>query len=220
MAKLLLWDIDGTLITPGGAGRDALCKTLEKRYNIFDDLKDVKMAGRTDRAIINDICRKYDQLTFNGIKETYLKELKKNICNNNSFVPKEILDFLDKSQNNSELYNCLLTGNMEEASKIKLSFYNIDKYFMFGIFGEKSEERNELGALAIKEIPKKLNKTFKNSDVWIIGDTPSDITCAKSNNIKSIAVASGSYSFDKLKECNPDILYKKIPDYSEVISNL
>jgi phosphoglycolate phosphatase-like HAD superfamily hydrolase len=220
---LLLFDIDGTLLDMKGSGREASNKTLEKYFGIKNAFNSVPMMGRTDKYIWKMVCEKNNipLKVFKKLKKLILKdyykflkeELKKR--KNVMVYPglKEILNYCSKNGH----YLGLLTGNFKKSAYIKLEHFGLDKYFQVGGFGDDNEQRTKVAELAIKRAKKYFKKNFNNKEIFIIGDTPFDIECAKATNTISVAVATGGYSYNELKLFKPDFLFNSLENYKEFI---
>jgi phosphoglycolate phosphatase-like HAD superfamily hydrolase len=110
-------------------------------------------------------------------------------------------------------YVGLLTGNTEESAKVKLEHVDLWKYFKIGAFGSEVDQRYELVSLALKDAKDKTGITFRKKQVYLIGDTREDITCAKQGKVKIISVATGKETLDQLRAEKPDFLF---PDFSNL----
>jgi phosphoglycolate phosphatase-like HAD superfamily hydrolase len=219
---LLLWDIDGTLISTGRAGVEALQQALLNDFGIIDDLGDIEIAGRTDTAITADICRKHQQHLFTGsdLLEAYLEHLPLVLPKKNGQIFPGIKDILNWSHDHTEVHNALLTGNVKKGAYIKLGHYQLAEYFEFGAFGDDSIDRNKLGPIALERARSFLKKDFHIEYTWIIGDTPRDIDCARALGCKVLAVATGRYSVEQLQQHEPDLVLPSLSDHKSVITEL
>ena len=221
--KVLLFDIDGTLVLSGGAGLRAMNEAFFRLYGIEDALKKVNLAGRTDTSIIRDALED-NNLDYSREAELAFRTLYYELIRDEIEVPhknkylmpgiKELLEELEKRDN---IYLGLLTGNWETSGRTKLGHFNIDRYFSFGAFADDSDIRNELLPYAVKRFEKKFERSPEQHQVYVIGDTPSDINCAKPHNAISVAVGAAKYSVDELKQHGPDYLFKDLADTETVL---
>ncbi len=216
---LLLWDIDGTLINSGDAGMEALRYALLNDYGILDDLGDIEFAGRTDPSICMDICRKHHGHGFvpQELLESYLEYLPQLLIKMKGRACPGVREMLDWSHQHPEVHNALLTGNIKRGAYMKLKHYNLDQFFEFGAFGDDSPDRNALGPIALERAREILKKNFHIHFTWVIGDTPRDITCARSLGCKVLAVATGKYSAEELQTYQPDMVLVDMSEYSIMI---
>lgn len=216
---LLLWDIDDTLLSTGGAGMAALCQAFHRCTGIRSALEDIEVAGRTDRAILREICRKFQRpgLTVKKMLAEYLSELPKLLPLRKGRVYPGVRKILEWSHAHPEVHNGLLTGNVERGAHLKLAHYGLDSFFEFGAFGDDSPDRNRLGPIVLRRARRRLKKDFQIESTWVIGDTPHDIACGRALGCKVLAVATGHYSLRQLKACRPNLVFKDLSDHRRMI---
>lgn len=227
MYKAFLFDIDGTLISSGGAGNRSLDRVCKKLYGIEKVTKEggFRCAGRTDPMIIREICEIYlkrknvsDKEVEEALNE-YLEvlpgELKKSEDYKVHDGVKEFLEFLKKDKKN---VIGLATGNLEKGARIKLAKGDLNKYFSFGGFSCDAEDRAEILAVAKKRAEEFCGEKISNETTFIIGDTPRDILACKKNNFRMIAVASGPPSYEDLEKEKPEFLLRSLEDLKSLDS--
>ena len=219
---LLLWDIDGTLISSKGAGEEALRQALLNNFGVIDDLGDIEISGRTDTAIVMDICRKHPGHGFSPAEmlEAYLEHLPLLLAKKNGEVCPGVREILDWSHQHPEVHNALLTGNVRSGAYLKLKHYRLDEFFEFGAFGDDSPDRNKLGPIVLERARTQLKKDFQIHSTWVIGDTPRDIACARTLGCKVLAVATGRFSIDDLTLHRPDLVVENLSEYRSMIAQL
>lgn len=216
--KLLLWDIDGTLLTTGGAGVNALASAMNRIFQVdFQPTDgDPDIGGRTDRYIAQALLKRFGQdaspENIHLFLEGYLEELPKQLASRTGNVFIGILDILEAAHHRSDLTQGLLTGNLQRGAKIKLSQYEIYHYFEFGAFADDSAIRNELGPHARRRAFEKYQYEFPPEHIFIIGDTPYDIECGKAIGAQTIAVATGAYRAEQLAAHQPSALFEDFSD--------
>ena len=224
--KLLLFDIDGTLINSGGAGKRAMSLAFEKLYGHPDILDDISLSGRTDELIIRDAFRKVNLTPQPGAiseyKALYFDILKKEILKPNSgkYVMPGVDILLRKLFTRQDIHLGLLTGNWEKSGYIKIRHFRLDSYFPFGAFSDDSTERPELVPIAMDRFKEYTGISVSADQVYVIGDTPRDIDCTKPHGVKSVAVAAASYGREELAAYNPDFLFDDFSSLSNVLSVL
>jgi len=211
--KLLLFDIDLTLIDSARSGRRAMTLAFEKLFGIKDGMDKVNFAGRTDRVIFRDALA-YQGLEWQKEKEenfksVYFEKLKIEIAKPNSAKHLEpgVLELLNELSQREDVFLGLLTGNWRQGAQIKLEHFNLYHFFELGAFADDSENRNELPQSAAQRFSEKTGLSISSENVFIIGDTPLDIACAKSFDAKSVAVATGFFSYEDLEAAQPDFLF-------------
>jgi phosphoglycolate phosphatase-like HAD superfamily hydrolase len=222
--RLLLWDIDSTLITSGGGGDRALKQAVRERFGNEDDLRDIEVAGRTDRHIARSILRKYQlEPTDEAVSEfleVYLRYLRDLLPQLNGRVLPGVKEILDRLKTNPDRVLGLLTGNLERGARLKLGRYGLWDYFEFGAFADDHHDRNELGAFARRRAAEKHGHEFEAARIDVIGDTGHDIACGKIFGARTIAVATGSWTRDQLAEQQPDFLFDDLADVKAVMRAL
>jgi phosphoglycolate phosphatase-like HAD superfamily hydrolase len=220
--KLILFDVDGTLIDSGGAGTRSLNLTFEEMFFIKDAFKTISMAGKTDPEIIREGLKVYSIHPSNDrVAEccrTYLKHLNIQINNDRRHIKPGIKAALNALNSENGFVLGLLTGNLEEGARIKLGPFGLNPYFQIGAFGSDDEDRNNLLPLAIDKLYRKTSLKVSFRDCVVIGDTPKDIICAKPYGASTIAVATGPYSFDSLVEA--DMVFENLSDTEKFLSLL
>ncbi|MDX6766223.1 MAG: haloacid dehalogenase-like hydrolase [Candidatus Methylacidiphilales bacterium] len=210
--KLLLWDIDGTLIWSGRAGEDALLAAMKELHGIETSLQDVDYKGRTDRRIGMMLMEKHHiSLTDESLHdfvECYLKHLARLLPEKTGWVYRGVLDILEEAHRRPDLVNALLTGNMRRGAELKLAHYNVWHYFEFGAFADDSHDRNQLGPVALQRALEEQKLDITPGRVFVIGDTPHDVACGKVIGAKTIAVATGGFTADELRDCGPSAVFE------------
>jgi phosphoglycolate phosphatase len=217
--RLLLWDIDGTLISTGAAGHRAIGRATAERFN-GGNLDGVEIAGRTDVGIGRQILSKYgaivDDHSVRSFLDLYVERLAEELPRGKGAVLPGVLDLLRGAATNSEITLGLLTGNLERGAKLKLEHYDLWRFFAFGAFADDHSDRNELGAFALTRARDATGFDFAPARVDVIGDTGHDIACGKAFGARTIAVATGSWSRERLAEHEPDFLFDDLANVDEV----
>jgi len=207
-SKLFLFDIDGTLISSGGAGTRAMNLAFERLFGIRDAFREIKMAGKTDIQIMKEgmdrhgISRNHGNLE--EMKQMYLHFLSVEIDNPYRGPKPGVVETLKRLKQRGHTVG-LLTGNLEDGARIKLSACGIYHHFVDGAFGSDNEDRDKLLPIAIEKFRKR-GYEFSTGDCVIIGDTPRDVRCAAVHNATCIAVATGPYSMEELRESGAQIV--------------
>jgi phosphoglycolate phosphatase len=222
--RLLLFDIDGTLIHSGGAGVHALKSAFTERFGITDDLHDIEIAGMTDSGIVVSILNKHKIPATNENVSAFLDsyvhflslELPRRIGN---LLP-GVLELLEKLKSRPHLVLALLTGNVSRGAQLKLEHYGVWHFFEFGAFADDHHDRNRLGTVARARAKEKHGRQFSASEIDVIGDTPRDIACGKAFGARTIAVATGTWSRDQLAKYQPDFLIDDLSDVEGIIDTL
>jgi phosphoglycolate phosphatase len=222
--RLLLFDIDSTLVNTGGAGFKALQLVIEKRYGVQDELDDIEIAGKTDANIAADILKKYGGAATKenvGIfLDEYVDLLARLLPKLHGHVLPGIAEILSRMKAKPNRVLALLTGNIARGAKVKLQCYGLWDFFEFGAFADDHHDRNELGAFARARAHEKHGHEFDAAQIDVIGDTGHDIACGKVFGARTIAVATGSWPRQKLATFQPDFLFDDFANVDEVIRTL
>jgi phosphoglycolate phosphatase len=221
--RLLLWDIDGTLISTGAAGNRAIQLATAERFGGDGDLEGVEIAGRTDSGIAQQILTKYGEpMTDENMRsflDLYLKLLAQELPRSKGRVMPGVLALLERAGRRPDTTLGLLTGNLRRGAQLKLEHYQLWHFFAFGAFADDHHDRNELGTFALTRAQENGDK-FLPAQVDVIGDTGHDIACGKALGARTIAVATGSWPRERLAEYTPDFLFDDLSDVEGVIATL
>ena len=212
MRSICLFDIDGTLLSTGGAGQRAMERALTDVFGVPDPWEDIPAAGRTDRAITHDLFT-HHELTptprqWEEFQSVYFRHLKTTLSELRGAVLPGVIGLLNHLATRSDVTLGLLTGNFVEAARIKLGHYAIDHHFAFGGYGDTHPNRDDVARVALSEACRHLGRDVDPRTVCVIGDTPSDVRCARAIGARAIAVATGMFTFDELARTEPDELYQ------------
>ncbi len=222
--KLILFDIDGTIITSGGAGERALRQALKERFGIDDDLKSIEIAGRTDSGIVRQLCRRFHleetPENFTKFFDGYLHHLADMLPKTEGRLLPGIIPLLDALKAREDMVLGLLTGNLERGAELKLKHYGVWDYFEFGAFADDHHDRNELGRFACSRALERRGVEFAPERIYVLGDTPHDVACARAFGAKAIAIATGNFSRAQLAEHAPDYLFDDLSDIDAVLAVL
>jgi phosphoglycolate phosphatase-like HAD superfamily hydrolase len=222
--RLLLWDIDGTLINTGAAGQQAIVRATAERFGGSGDLDGVEIAGRTDTAIAHQILMKYgERVTDESVQpllDLYVRLLAEELPRRQGRVLPGVLELLRHSASEPDITLGLLTGNLASGAKLKLEHYQLWHFFAFGAFSDDHHDRNELGAFALSRALEATRIDFVPGQVDVIGDTGHDIACGKALGARTIAVATGSWTREQLTQHRPDFLFDDLSNVDEVIRTL
>ncbi len=215
--KLILWDIDGTLIKSHGAGVRAMEKALTKRFGMKVDLSVIDWAGRTDSWITGEVFRHVGlpdtPQNSHDYLEAYLEQLPRELASGQpGVVLPGVLELLETLHRRTDVAQGLLTGNLRRGAELKLTHHRVWHYFEFGAFADDSPRRNDLGPHALRRAKERHAVEFVSDRTFIIGDTPHDIECGKVIGARTIAVATGTFSFDELAAHRPTAVFKDFSD--------
>lgn len=219
---IILFDIDGTLVRTGGAGKAAMEHALQTTFGICEIRDTVPYSGRTDRAIGRDLLRVHgiDPTPANQVRlqEAYLAQLPTRLKTHGGNVCPGIAELLAALHGRSGIVLGLLTGNVRAGAKHKLGHFNLWDFFVCGGFGDEHYERDDVARMAVAEVRSHLGRDVDTTDVWVIGDTPLDVSCARAVGAKAVAVATGWHPLEELTAHKPDYAFADLSNHEELLS--
>lgn len=219
MRKLVLFDIDGTLVLTGGAGLRAMNTALAEVLGRLEGLDGIPVAGRTDWAILAEavrvLDRELDAPLLEQLRDRYIANLALEIERPGrgvKAVMPGIRELLSVIEERDDTFLGLLTGNFEEGARIKLSHFDLWRYFKCGAFGGDAADRNELVPVALSRAVACGLPQIEPADVLVVGDTPHDIACAHAAGATPVGVATGGYSVAQLRDSGAEIVFQDLSD--------
>ncbi|MBI3564901.1 MAG: HAD hydrolase-like protein [Elusimicrobia bacterium] len=225
--KVLLFDIDGTLIRAGGSGRKALNRAAEELYGVKNACSELSLAGRTDlynfgAAYKFATGKKPTKAAVERLHQAYLKHLpyfvRASIRNGTYHVPPGLKRLLKRLSREKGVLLGLGTGNMEKGARIKLDPSGFNVYFMFGGYGSDAFHRHALLKKAVRRAKALAHEPFDKGDVYVIGDTPLDVAAGKKAGFKTVGVGTGFADWAALKASKPDHLARDYKDLKKWLS--
>jgi phosphoglycolate phosphatase-like HAD superfamily hydrolase len=224
--KLVLFDIDGTLVLTGGAGIRAMNRACEEIAG-RDALADIPVAGRTDRIILTDVLtragRSADDDLVASLRDRYVEHLKEEIGHRGrgiKGVMPGIRDLLERLHRRDDVFMGLLTGNFEAGARIKLEYFDLWRYFRCGAYGDDSADRNDLVPFAVHRARECGAPELAPQHILVVGDTPHDIACARAAGVVAVAVATGSFTADQLRRHEPDVVFDDLSSAEQFLALL
>jgi phosphoglycolate phosphatase-like HAD superfamily hydrolase len=218
--RLILWDIDMTLVNTGAAGQHALVRATIERFGGNGDLNGVEIAGRTDVAIAHQILRKHGTPVTRGNVDSFLDRyvalLPEELPKRDGCVLPGIRQLLEELAQQPDKTLGLLTGNLKRGAQLKLGHYDLWQFFPFGAFADDHHDRNVLGPCAVDRAAAHAGFQFHPQQVDVVGDTGHDVACGKAFGARTIAVATGSWPRQRLAECQPDFLFDDFANVDKV----
>lgn len=208
MTTALFWDVDGTLLTTARAGIFSLEDALEQVTGVRTDLNGMATAGMTDYSIAEEALRGVghpaDEETVQEYLRVHGEQLPDYLHRKQGHVMPGVRDALEDLSQRDDVVNLLLTGNIEAGAQAKLAHYGLDGFFrQGGAFCVGPGRRSEIARRALP--------LANGAHAYVIGDTPADVACGKEIGARTIAVATGSYSLDALRETEPWAVLAQIP---------
>jgi phosphoglycolate phosphatase len=214
-------DIDGTLVSTGGAGQAAFVVTLDKDFGIQNATSTgVSFAGRSDRAIATDIMALHGldptPEMWDRFRAAYVNRLTEVLPVYQGRVLPGVVPLLETLAQRGDTALGLITGNVAQAAQHKLRHYELWDWFPFGGFGDEHVDRCDIAAAALAAGRTHLNGVEHRALV-VIGDTPNDVRCARSIGAFAVAVPTGNTSIDVLRAAEPDVLVETLEDVRPIL---
>ena len=225
LTRLVLFDIDGTLVLTGGAGARAMTLALRDVLGVENGFEGIPMPGRTDQIILLDALERgghgNEPELLRKFQDRYFEHLAREIDHPapgkfKGTMP-GVRELLDALRARDDVFLALLTGNYSAAAKIKLETFDLWKYFPCGAFGEDAHDRNDLVPVAVRRARACGLPALEPERVVVIGDTPLDVACAKASNARAIAVATGGIDKETLRGSGADVVFDDLSDTRSVL---
>ena len=217
MIRLILFDVDGTLIRTGGAGMQAFALAFKEQFSLRKGSENLNFSGRTDHSLVREFLEMHGIAAspehFKRFERSYLPWLKKLLPECKGNVCPGVTKFFVKLKSLPEPpLTGLLTGNLRRGAELKLRHYNLWHHFPFGGFADDNEDRDQIAAIAWQRANHQLHRALSSHEILVVGDTPLDIRCARAIGAKVLAVATGSVTESELAAHNPDWLCRDLTE--------
>lgn len=225
--RLFLFDIDGTLMLSGGAGARALMRMFSELFGLENALEGVRLGGQTDPQIIADVFERrglaatVTPADVDRARDLYLTYLAAEIVTSEKAVALPgVVTLLERLAGHPDVKLALVTGNFEPGARIKLSRFDLNRFFPLGGFGSDSHLRRELVPIAMDRARAHYGLAFDARDTVVIGDTEKDVDCGRHSGARTVAVCTGSIGEADLKACSPDLYFENFADTDRVAEAL
>ncbi len=225
MRRVVLFDVDGTLIS-GGPAKDAFCEAMLETFGTIGDLESVSFAGKTDPQIVWELLAGvgYDPARVESclpdLFRRYLEKLEVQLVHHPVDVLPGVADLLAALSEMNDIGVGLLTGNIVGGAELKLRSAALWGHFKLGSYGSDHEERDELPAIALERARRAWRDTIEPSDAIVVGDTPRDVSCGQREGTRTLAVATGHFSLRQLAETGADHVLEDLSATDEVLALL
>jgi phosphoglycolate phosphatase-like HAD superfamily hydrolase len=225
-AKLVLFDIDGTILLTAGAGRRAIVAAISELVGDSAGLHQVRFDGKTDPQIVTELLEAAghrgphgpDRVQALCARYVGLLERELRLSTSSTTVMPGVVPLLDRLEAENGVVLGLLTGNLADGAALKLRSAGLEPdRFRVGAYGSDAAHRPELPPIAARRAKRYFGRVPWGSEVVIIGDTPADIACGECISARAIAVATGGYSVSDLMACGPYAVFEDLGDTDRVL---
>ena len=222
MTRLLLFDIDNTLLYTGGAGVAAMNLAFSEMFGIEDGFGRANVSGRTDLYILSEGLRHHGisdgvEAHLDGVLQRYYGHLRHTLAERDGHLMPGFPELLEVLSEREGVRIALATGNFSEAAWMKVEHYGIREYFAEdGAFGEESLDRSEMIRAGLERFADGVSP----EDILIIGDTPHDVSSALDNGLGAVGVATGSYTIDQLRDSGAQMVFQDFSDWQGTAAKL
>lgn len=224
-SKLILWDIDGTiLLVHRGIYDDLFIEMCRKIYGAEVDLPSFRYSGKTDKGILHELGR------MAGLDETVVEEkleeamdfvtygLEVRLSEKDIRLMPNVTNLLELFDKHPRVIQGILTGNLPGTAALKLRPLGIERYFKFGVYGAESRDRNDLGPIALERAIEHMPQPLQHpKDVVIIGDSVRDVECAKAIGAMCIITLTGFTKREEVEPLGPDHIVSDLTDTDHIM---
>lgn len=219
MNKLILWDIDGTLIHGGGVAGEAIRAAMTRVYGPAEGAERISYAGKTDMQIIMETFAERDGPELLGRLEQFTAIYEGELADRREaflargYVLPGVVSILERLAE-ADVIQTLLTGNLKSTARIKLEMFDLARFFdlELGAYGGDHHHRPELVPFALRRAEQRYGRRYAGAEIVVIGDTPNDVACGKAGGARTIAVATGGYSAEALRHTGADVVLESLED--------
>lgn len=227
--RLILWDVDGTLLRAGPAGRHALEEAAGSVAQL-QKIPHVVMSGKSDQRIIHDILRAagLSPEQIDGLLPRAMFHAEQTLARSMDWIRRDgttlpgVVDLLSTLTEVEGVRQTLVTGNLKANARLKLQAFHLDRFIDFevGAYGTDHADRNELVPLALERVSTVRGETYKTADVWVIGDTEHDLACARAAAVRCLLVGNGADGFSRMSNLEADLVLEDLSDTKAVMEAL
>ena len=226
--RLILWDVDGTLVrTPGT--REAFTEVLAEVTDAEIDVHGHAMSGKTDPQIARELLatvldEEEADAQLDGLLERYAAELAKlaELIRHEGRVLPGVPQILERLSQDPEVRQTVLTGNLEATARIKVAAFGLDRHLDLdvGAYGSDHHDRDELVPIALEKLREQRSLAVDPQDAWVVGDSPLDLRCARAGGARCLLVATNRHPYEELVTLGADMLVGDLSDTAVIVDLL
>lgn len=218
MVRLVLFDIDGTLIRTKGVGVEAFFRAMASEFGVVDGFKSMRFGGRTDSSLVRELfgccglnhCPEHVERFFDSY--VFWLDHLLNESRSGAICP-GVLRMLDELEGLTDPPKVgLLTGNIRLGAEIKLRHFGLWDRFELGGFGDDHEDRNQIAVIARERGGVAIGRPLAGPEIVVVGDTAHDVACGRAIEARVLAVATGGATAAELQACSPDWLVSSLEE--------
>ena len=221
---VVLFDIDGTLLDMRGAGRKSFVRALKNVFGWDDDIQYINFAGNTDLNVLQQVMEKHGRPLTDDDRRRFFERMPVDLAQTAGeaelVIYPGVRELLEKLSADPRVVLGLVTGNVEACARIKLWQFDLHEHFVLGAFGDDHADRMDIARLAMKRLRDSLKPGQNIAGLFLVGDTPFDIAAAKTIEAQSIAVATGKFGVEALREAGADHVLSDLSDTAAVLTLL
>lgn len=223
--RLLLFDIDGTLVS-GGPAKEAFHEALVEAYGTPGDIEVHDFAGKTDPQIARELLTGAGldaptiEAGFVTLWAGYLGGLERRLVERPMATLPGVMELVDRLAAHADVALGLVTGNIADGAHLKLRSVGLHERFALGGYGSDSEERDHLPRVALERARGRFGVDFPPDEVIVVGDTPRDVACGRAHRLRTVAVATGRFRADELHAAGADLVLPDFADTDRVVEVL
>jgi len=225
--RLILWDIDGTLVRAGEIGARIFDRAIEKALGSSPSAR-VVMSGKTDPQIVGEYLEQFDLADPAAPVPAILEYIEVELAAHaheisaHGYVLPGVGELLARLDAEHDVVQTVLTGNIAPNASVKVGAFGLDRWLNLelGAYGSDHADRNELVPIALAKIRAGRGLDFTAEQVWVVGDAPNDLACARAAGVRCLLVATGRPSYEELGALGPDALRPDLHDIDEIVELL
>jgi phosphoglycolate phosphatase len=225
--RLILFDIDGTLLREGMAPKIAFARALRETYSTTGPVGEFKFAGMTDPECVSAIMRLagVEEATIRQRRPECLRRYVDHLAvemqsHDGARLFPGVRELLERLNKLDDVLVGLLTGNIVRGAELKLRRWNIQDYFRFGAYGDDHEDRTVLAQIALEKARALAGRPFTGADTTVVGDTPKDVACARAIGARAVVVATGTVGRADLIQSSPDVILDSFENHEAALRSL
>lgn len=227
--RLILWDVDGTLVRAGDIGAAVFDAAIEAVFGVRPPQR-VRMSGKTDPQIVREYMEAMGVDESGALVEAVLREVERGLAAaaatgelaTAGHACAGVGDVLSALAGDDRVVSSLLTGNVFPNALVKVSAFGLDRWLDLdvGAYGSDHHDRNRLVPVALGRLRAERDVTLAPSECWIVGDTPRDLACARAAGARCLLVATGRYPLGELDGLGADAVMADLADTEAVVKLL